>query len=136
MAVREKWPRIAEHMGDVPPLQLRREIARAAMLFLPDMLSDPGFNEGVLEFSLYFDLLQRLRSVSETRLRAAAGGDRPADRGGRRGGVAKRNGRRCSGRSARRRRRRRDCPPTRRRSWARRWRSTRGRSRRNTASGS
>jgi len=73
MAVREKWLRIAEHMDFVPPLQLRREIARAAMLFLPGMLSDPGFNEGVLEFSLYFDLLKRLRSVSEARLRKAAG---------------------------------------------------------------
>jgi hypothetical protein len=73
MAVREKWPRIAEHMGDVTSLQLRREVARAGMLFLPGMLSDPGFNEGVLEFSLYFDLLQRLRNVSEPRLRAAAG---------------------------------------------------------------
>ena len=73
MAVREKWPRIAEHMDFVPPLQLRREVARAAMLFLPGMLSDPGFNEGVLEFSLYHDLLKRLRSVSEARLRVAAG---------------------------------------------------------------
>ncbi len=73
MAVREKWPRIAEHMSDMTPLQLRRELARAAMLFRPYMLSDPGFNEGVLEFSLYFDLLQRLRSVSESRLREAAG---------------------------------------------------------------
>jgi hypothetical protein len=73
MAVREKWPRIAAHMDGMTPLQLRREVARAAMLFLPGMLSDPGFNEGVLEFSLYFDLLQRLRSVSESRLRAAAG---------------------------------------------------------------
>ncbi|MBE0604679.1 MAG: hypothetical protein IH610_00145, partial [Deltaproteobacteria bacterium] len=77
MAVREKWPRIAAHMDFVPPLQLRREIARAAMLFLPGMLSDPGFNEGVLEFSLYFDLLQRLRSVSEARLRDTAGGIAP-----------------------------------------------------------
>ena len=73
MAVREKWPRIAEHMAFVPPLQLCRELARAAMLFRPYMLSDPGFNEGVLEFSLYFDLLQRLRSVSESRLREEAG---------------------------------------------------------------
>ena len=73
MAVREKWLRIAERMDFVPPLQLRREVARAAMLFLPGMLSDPGFNEGVLEFSLYFDLLQRLRSVPEKRLRDAAG---------------------------------------------------------------
>lgn len=73
MAVREKWSRIAEHIDDVTPLQLCREIARAAMLFRPSMLSDPGFNEGVLEFSLYFDLLRRLRSLSETRLREAAG---------------------------------------------------------------
>ena len=73
MAVREKWPRIAANLDGVTPLQLRREIARAAMLFLPEMLSDPGFNEGVLEFSLYFDLLQRLGSVSEPRLRETAG---------------------------------------------------------------
>ena len=73
MAVREKWPRIAGRLGDVTPLQLRREIARAAMLFRPYMLSDPGFNEGVLEFSLYFDLLGRLRFVPEARLREAAG---------------------------------------------------------------
>jgi hypothetical protein len=72
MAAREKWPRIADRLGDVTPLQLRREIARAAMLFRPYMLSDPGFNEGVLEFSLYHDLLGRLRSVSEARLRDAA----------------------------------------------------------------
>jgi len=72
MAVREKWPRIAAHLDEMTPLQLRREIARAAMLFRPYMLSDAGFNEGVLEFSLYFDLLKRLRSMSDTRLRAAA----------------------------------------------------------------
>jgi hypothetical protein len=73
MAAREKWPRIAEHMEVVTSLQLRREVARAGMLFLPYMLSDAGFNEGVLEFSLYFDLLKRLGSVSERRLREAAG---------------------------------------------------------------
>ena len=74
MAVREKWPRIADRLVDVTPLQLCREIARAAMLFRPYMLSDPAFNEGVLEFSLYYDLLGRLRSVSEARLRDAAKG--------------------------------------------------------------
>jgi hypothetical protein len=74
MAVREKWPRFADRLGDVTPLQLRREIARAAMLFRPYMLSDPAFNEGVLEFSLYHDLVARLRSVSEARLRDAAKG--------------------------------------------------------------
>jgi hypothetical protein len=72
MAVREKWPRIARHSDQVSPLQLRREIARAAMLFRPYMLSDPGFNEGVLEFSLYYDLLDRLRTLPEERLREAA----------------------------------------------------------------
>src|SRR4030065_664863 len=60
MAVREKWPRIAEHLEEVSPLQLRREVARMGMLFRPYMLSDPGFNEGVLEFALYFDLLARV----------------------------------------------------------------------------
>jgi hypothetical protein len=71
MAVREKWPRIAERLESVTPLQLRREIARAALLFRPYLLSDPGFNEGVLEFSLYHDLLERLRRVPEARLRDA-----------------------------------------------------------------
>jgi hypothetical protein len=72
MAVREKWPKIAEHPGDVSPLRLCREIARMGMLFRPYMLSDPGFNEGVLEFALYFDLLDRLAPVSLEHLRAAA----------------------------------------------------------------
>jgi len=72
LAVREKWPRISEHLEDVSPLQLRREIARMGMLFRPYMLSDPGFNEGVLEFALYFDLLDRLARVSLADLRVAA----------------------------------------------------------------
>ena len=46
MAVREKWPLIVKRFDAVDPLQLRREVARAAMLFRPYMLSDPGFNEG------------------------------------------------------------------------------------------
>jgi hypothetical protein len=72
MAVREKWPRIAEHLEEVSPLQLRREVARMGMLFRPYMLSDPGFNEGVLEFALYFDLLDRLTVVPPADLRTAA----------------------------------------------------------------
>jgi hypothetical protein len=70
MSVREKWPRIAGHLEDVTPLQLRREIAKAGMLFRPYMLSDPGFNEGVLEFALYFDLLDRLGKLPQEELRA------------------------------------------------------------------
>src|SRR4030066_1525125 len=72
MAVREKWPRIAEHLEEVSPLQLRREVARMGMLFRPYMLSDPGFNEGVLEFALYFDLLDRLTVVPPADLLTAA----------------------------------------------------------------
>ncbi|MDH3384336.1 MAG: hypothetical protein OEM42_09775, partial [Deltaproteobacteria bacterium] len=72
IAVREKWLRMAEHLEDVSPLQLRREIARMGMLFRPYMLSDPGFNEGVLEFALYFDLLDRLAGVSPADLHAVA----------------------------------------------------------------
>ena len=72
MAVREKWPKILEHLEDVSPLQLRREIARMGMLFRPYMLSDPGFNEGVLEFVLYFDLLDRVAEVSVSDLRTCA----------------------------------------------------------------
>lgn len=70
MSVREKWPRIAERMEHVTALQLRREIARAGMLFRPYMLSDPGFNEGVLEFALYFDLMDRLAKRSPEELQA------------------------------------------------------------------
>ena len=73
MAVREKWPKIAAHLGQMTPLQLRREIAKAGLLFRPYMLSDPGFNEGVLEFTLYFDLLERLEKLSPEELRAVAG---------------------------------------------------------------
>ncbi len=77
MAVREKWPKIAEHLEDVAPLQLRREIARIGMLFRPHLLSDPGFNEGVLEFALYFDILERLEKVPLDDLQAAALGIAP-----------------------------------------------------------
>ena len=72
MAVREKWPRIAAHLEQMTPLQLRREIAKAGLLFRPYMLSDPGFNEGALEFALYFDLLDRLGKLSPDELRAVA----------------------------------------------------------------
>ncbi len=72
MAVREKWPKIGRLAGEVAPLQLRREIARMGLLFRPYMLSDPGFSEGVLEFALYFDLLDRLAGRSPEELRAAA----------------------------------------------------------------
>jgi hypothetical protein len=72
MAVREKWPRIAAHLDHVTPFQLRREIARAGMLFRPYMLSDPGFSEGVLEFALYFDLMDRLGSLGPGELRSVA----------------------------------------------------------------
>ncbi len=72
MAIREKWPKISEHLEDVSPLQLRREVARMGMLFRPYMLSDPGFNEGVLEFALYFDLLGRVSGVSVSDLRDCA----------------------------------------------------------------
>jgi len=77
MAVREKWPKILEHLEDVSPLQLRREVARMGMLFRPYMLSDPGFNEGVLEFALYFDLLERIARVSPDDLRDVARGIAP-----------------------------------------------------------
>jgi hypothetical protein len=72
MAIREKWPKILEHLEDVSPLQLRREVARMGMLFRPYMLSDPGFNEGVLEFALYFDLLDRVAGVSVDDMRDCA----------------------------------------------------------------
>ena len=92
MSVREKWPRIAERPGEVLPAQLRREIAKAAMLLRPYMLSDPGFNESVLEFSLYFDLLDRLRLQPEARLRETASEIARRDRAGRGGGGDGRGG--------------------------------------------
>jgi hypothetical protein len=72
MAVREKWGRIASCLSQVDPLQLRREIARAGILLRPYLLSDPGFNEGVLEFALYFDLCDRLGGRSPEELRKIA----------------------------------------------------------------
>ncbi len=77
MAVREKWALIGRFADRVAPLQLRREIARMGLLFRPYMLSDPGFSEGVLEFALYFDLLDRLAGRSPEELRAAASGIAP-----------------------------------------------------------
>ncbi len=77
MAVREKWPRIGRLADQVAPLQLRREIARMGLLFRPYMLSDPGFSEGVLEFTLYFDLLDRLAARSPAELRDVAAGIAP-----------------------------------------------------------
>jgi len=56
------------------------------------MLSDPGFNEGVLEFSLYFDLLQRLRLRVRSAPAESGRRDRPAGRGGRRGDVGEGTG--------------------------------------------
>jgi hypothetical protein len=41
------------------------------------MLSDPGFNEGVLEFALYYELLDRLAKVPLDELRNAARGIAP-----------------------------------------------------------
>ena len=84
MAVREKWPRVARHLEHMTPLQLRREIAKAALLFRPYMLSDPGFNEGALEFALYFDLLDRLpREAFHGRSSRRHRRDRTPDRSGR-----------------------------------------------------
>lgn len=73
MGVREKWPKIAVHLDHMEPLQLRREIAKAALLFRPYMLSDPAFNEGAVEFALYFDIMDRLGKLSPGELRAVAG---------------------------------------------------------------
>lgn len=72
MTVREKWPKIGANLNDVAPLQLRRELAKAGLLLRPYMLSDPGFNEGTLEFAVYFDLVDRLGTVPAEELRSVA----------------------------------------------------------------
>lgn len=72
LSLREKWPRIGTFLEQVPPLQLVRELSRLGLLFRPYMLSDPGFNEGVLEFALYYDLLDRLGQLPPETVRAAA----------------------------------------------------------------
>ncbi|MBI5343248.1 MAG: hypothetical protein HZB63_08095 [Deltaproteobacteria bacterium] len=72
MSVREKWPRIVGNLNEVAPLQLCRELAKTGLLLRPYMLSDPGFNEGALEFALYFDLRDRLGGLSEEELRSVA----------------------------------------------------------------
>lgn len=71
MAIKEKWPRLERKPEAFSILRLRREIAKLALCLRPYMLSDPAWNESLLEFSLYFDIQEKLKDLSEKELHNA-----------------------------------------------------------------
>lgn len=71
MSIIEKWPRLSEKKEAFSILRLRREIAKLALLLRPYMLSDPGWNESLLEFAIYFDIQEKLKSLSDEELHGA-----------------------------------------------------------------
>lgn len=71
MAIKEKWPKLAEKPEAFSNLRLRREIAKLALCLRPYMLSDPAWNESLLEFALYFDIQEKLKELSEDEIHHA-----------------------------------------------------------------
>ncbi|NIO15457.1 MAG: hypothetical protein GTN70_00365 [Deltaproteobacteria bacterium] len=63
MAIKEKWPKLGKKPEAFSSLRLRREIAKLALCLRPYMLSDPGWNESLLEFSLYYDIQEKLKEL-------------------------------------------------------------------------
>lgn len=72
MSIIEKWPKLAEKKEAFSILKLRREIAKLALLLRPYMLTDPGWNESLLEFAIYYDIQEKLKGLSDEALRSAA----------------------------------------------------------------
>jgi hypothetical protein len=73
MAIVEKWPKLEKNPAVFSNLRLRREISKLALLLRPYMLTDPGWNESLLEFSLYFDIQEKLKGLSDQELHGAVG---------------------------------------------------------------
>jgi hypothetical protein len=71
MSIVEKWPKLAEKTEVFSRLKLRREIAKLALLLRPYMLTDPGWNESLLEFAIYFDIQEKLKGLSDEVLHTA-----------------------------------------------------------------
>jgi hypothetical protein len=71
MAIKEKWPKLEKKPEAFSKLRLIREIAKLALCLRPYMLSDPGWNESLLEFSLYYDIQEKLKELSEDEIHDA-----------------------------------------------------------------
>ncbi len=73
MAIKEKWPRIAEKPEVFSHLRLIREIAKLALCVRPYMLTDPGWNESLLEYALYFEIQDSMRGKNRGELHDMVG---------------------------------------------------------------
>lgn len=71
MAIVEKWPKLEKNPDVFSNLRLRREISKLALLLRPYMLTDPGWNESLLEFAIYFDVQEKLKGLSDEELHSA-----------------------------------------------------------------
>lgn len=71
MAIIEKWPKLEKNPEVFSNLRLRREISKLALLLRPYMLTDPGWNESLLEFAIYFDVQEKLKGLSDEVLHTA-----------------------------------------------------------------
>ena len=65
MSVAEKWDLFQHEASPLQPYQVRRELARLFMCLNFDLFQDPSLGEAAVEFSVYFDLLERLRGLSD-----------------------------------------------------------------------
>jgi hypothetical protein len=63
MSLLEKWEMIAAQPRGLDPGRLARELARLALCFQPDLLHDAMLPRAVIEFPLYFELLEALRRL-------------------------------------------------------------------------
>ncbi|RMG60952.1 MAG: hypothetical protein D6713_01410 [Deltaproteobacteria bacterium] len=72
MALKEKWPRIAAKPQAFSRRKLIREIAKVGLCLRPYMITDPAWNESVLEYSLYYDLQEKLSALTDDELHGAA----------------------------------------------------------------
>ncbi len=72
MALKEKWPKIGSKPEAFSKRKLVREIAKVGLCLRPYMITDPGWNESVLEYSLYYELQEKLQKLPDDDLRSAA----------------------------------------------------------------
>lgn len=60
MSATEKWSLLKADPSALPPLQLRRELARLFLCLNFDLFHDTALGEAAVEFNAYLDLLERL----------------------------------------------------------------------------
>jgi len=63
MSIMEKWEMIAAEPQALDPGRTARELARLALCFQPDILHDALLPRAVIEYPLYFELLEALRRL-------------------------------------------------------------------------